>query len=438
MRLATLVTAGTLAFAACGGGDASASADAGATTPDATIRPLPAENWQRDVVSTDLRIHLETRSGTATVTLAGDTSTTASLSVGDLRIDSVRAGGVDLLTARDDTRLDIGVPDDGEPIAIEIRYGFATQSGFSGYMSGGSTVTWPYFCGNLFPCRPDPADGATYTMSITGVPDGQVAVYPAEIPAEAPAYTVAFTHGEYTYAALGTTSDGTEIGVHYLGGGEAAARSGADFLLEYVDFYEQTYGAYTFGPMMAAVAVKWRPGALGGIEHHPLFHIADAAMDTREFYAHEAAHGWYGNGVRIACWEDLVLSEGVAEYMMVRAVEAAEGTGAADALWATVQARLEAAITAGDTAAYPSGCNAIDILIDPLWSRIPYEKGALFLRAVEQRVGRSALDAVLAAFYVNNVGTARHMSDLLAAIETDTGADISDLVAAWLEGLGIP
>ncbi len=421
---------------ACVDDDDSAVADAAAVI-DAGL-PEPGENWERDVLFTDLAFDVTTREGSATVTFAGDTSGTASLNVGDLTIRSVRSGETELLTSRTGDQHDIGVPDDGKPVAVTIDYSFGVHDNFSGYMTRGSTLIWPYWCGNLFPCNPDPADGVVFTISVTGVPDGEIAVYPDTIPAEAPPYMVAFAVGDYTYLELGTTGAGTEIGAYYLPGGEADAISGTDFLVEYVDFLERTYGDYSFGSKIAAVAAAWGPGALGGMEHHPLFHVAVGAMDNREFQAHEAAHGWYGNGVRIACWEDFVLSEGVTQYLTVRAIEDAEGVVVAEALWDTLQTRLASAVASGDTEAYPQGCNQIDILIDPLWSRIPYEKGAFFLRAVEQRVGRGPLDLALAKFYADNLGQARHMSDLLDLIETETGADIDDLVAAWLQGLGVP
>jgi aminopeptidase N len=33
---------------------------------------------------------------------------------------------------------------------------------------------------------------------------------------------------------------------------------------------------------------------------------------------HEAAHGWFGDGVRLRCWEDFVLSEGTASHLDAR------------------------------------------------------------------------------------------------------------------------
>src|SRR5213592_1754219 len=108
------------------------------------------------------------------------------------------------------------------------------------------------------------------------------------------------------------------------------------------------------------------------MEHHPYWHVAKDAMSDEETQAHEAAHGWFGNGVRIRCWEDFVLSEGTVSYLAARALEKVGGAAAGKAVWDSYQLQLDAAVMNGDTIALPDTCNAIDIISDPLWSSIPY------------------------------------------------------------------
>jgi aminopeptidase N len=65
-------------------------------------------------------------------------------------------------------------------------------------------------------------------------------------------------------------------------------------------------------------------------------------------------------------------------------------------------------------------------------------KGAFFYRAVEQEVGREAIDRALAAFYAEHAGGAASMRDMLRAIEEQTGFDPKELANAWLMSLGRP
>ena len=142
--------------------------------------------------------------------------------------------------------------------------------------------------------------------------------------------------------------------------------------------------------------------------------------------------------MRIACWEDFVLSEGLATYLAARSL-ASVGVD----LWPSYDCALaDICADGGGTIALPSTCNAIDILNDPLWSGVPYQKGAQFLHEVAGIIGDDELDDVLAAFYVANVGKAANMEDLLDAIEAAGGAGntaaIETLETNWLRTLECP
>jgi aminopeptidase N len=432
--------------------DAGGTADAGSTdggSIDAGGCALgecpPAADLARDVIDTRLRLDLATHEGSADLTVAASaTSHGLTLEIGDLTIASVGAVGGDgvtpLMYAVEDGRVDIGLAPGADDVVVRIEYSFADHDAFDGWMpDSGLSFLWPTFCGNLYPCHSNPADGSTFEMAVTGAPAGAELVFPATIPSSAPTYMPALAVGDYTYERLGETTAGTEVGIWYLPGERDTMRAGAASLEQYFEYFEATYGAYSFGTRVASVSAPWGPGAYGGMEHHPYWHVATDALGAAEVHAHEAAHGWFGNGVRIECWEDFVLSEGLASYLAARAIEAADGPAAGTAIWADYQDQLERAVERGDTIALPdSSCNEIDILTHAIWSNIPYMKGAFFMRAVETAVGRAELDAALRAFYEANVGRAARMQDLLDAIETDTGFDPSALADDWLRSLGTP
>lgn len=395
----------------------------------------------RDVLSTRLELDLSTHEGRATIRVAGSPSSDAvSFESGDLVITDVTDGTVARAFAVSAARLDVAVAPSTEPATIVVRYTFADHPMFEGWdPSIGVTFLWPDFCGNLFPCRSGPSDGMTFEMEVTGVPSGAIAVYPRQVLTDAPSYMPAIAVGDYTYRSLGTTSAGTEVGVYFLPGGAADALEGTAGLVGYFSFLETTLGAYAFGDEVASVSAPYGPGAWGGMEHHPFWHIATDAMAVPEFHAHEAAHGWFGDGVRYACWEDLVLSEGLATYLSTRAIESVDGEAASNALWVAYARELDAAVAMGDTIALPDAtCDAIEPATHPLWSSIPYMKGAFFMRAVERTVGREALDGAVRSFYGAHVGHAAHMRELIDAIEADTGADLSGLETSWLRSMGHP
>src|SRR5439155_1140405 len=142
-----------------------------------------------------------------------------------------------------------------------------------------------------------------------------------------------------------------------------------------------------------------------------------------------AAHGWFGDGIRLRCWEDFVLSEGTVSYLAAHVIGKIVGPEAETAIWHEYAGELSAAIQAGGAPAWPVGCNKIDILKDKLFTNIPYKEGAFFYKDVAAKVGADALDGVLHRFYLAHRGQPAGMQDMIDAIKADTGFDPAQLVA---------
>jgi aminopeptidase N len=407
-------------LAACGGTRPAA--------PPAPPAPLaPTANPAREIASTALSVDVAALTGTASITFAGSRAPGATLEVGDLAIERVTLGGAELAYTVADGRLSLALPPGDAPTTVAIRYRWRHHP-FEGSDPGGFTYVWPYFCGNLFPCHSAPSDGTTFSLALSGVPTGKTAVFPASIPAEAPAYQIAWSIDDYVELALGATAAGTRLSVWHQPGEEAAARQGTAQLVAAFDWLERTIGPYRFGPKAGSVSVRWSNRG-GGMEHHPYWHIAASALADPITHIHEAAHGWFGDGVRIQCWEDFVLSEGTITYLTARALDAVTPASGA-ALWTA----YERALAALDGAAqvWPRTCGAVDILKDRLFTGAPYIRGALFYRAVALRVGAETLDRALAAFYAAHATRAATMADLLAAIRDVTGYDPAACAERWL------
>jgi hypothetical protein len=374
--------------------------------------------------------------GKATIVLAGSASLAASFQTGDLSILSVSDGTADLLHQQQGAQLDVGVPSTGGDATLVIDYQFAVHDNFDGWMPAqGVTFLWPEFCGNLFPCKSDPSDGVSFEMSVTGFDPNLTAIHPTAIPGDAPSYMPAVAIADFEKIELGTTVAGTSVNVWHLPGQQSDAVAGTANLLGVFEFFEQAYGAYSFGSEVGTVSADWGGGDYGGMEHHPYWHVSSGSLYSEDVNAHEAAHGWYGNGVRIACWEDFVLSEGTATYLSARSLS----TQAVD-LWPDNECALRYVCESANTIALPDAtCNEIDIINDPLWGPAPYYKGAYFLRAVAELIGEAVLDTALSEFYQAHVGGAARMQELIDHLKTKGDPSAIDALAtAWLRTLACP
>jgi aminopeptidase N len=425
-----------LAFAAgCGGGEG------GGTTTGTPVEQTvpPKEDLGRDILHTKLEVDLATKTGKATIDLAPSMDTGASFEAGGLEIKSVTSEDKPLEWSLFQGQLDLGVAVKPiQPTRVEIEYGFAEKPAFQGLMAQGSTLVWPYYCGNLFPCHSNPADGTTFELAVAGAPAGQTSIHPTGIPGGAPSYQIAWATGDYASIDLGTTVYGTHLTAYYLPGGLEAAQKGTAQLKAVMDWYELTYAQYPYSPEAGVVAVEWGAGAYGGMEHHPLWHVSTIAMGDPWIQAHEAAHGWFGGGVRIACWEDLVLSEGTVSYLEARSITAVMGAVEGQKLWDHYKSRLDLAMAGtASKIAWPEGCGQIDVLTD-LFSDIVYMKGAFFFRALESKISESVLDTALKAFYVKYKHKSATFANLLEIVKAQSGYDATACAESWLKSEAVP
>ena len=412
-----------------GNGGAAGQGEAGGSEAGAAGEAVVGDP-SREILDTTLAIDLGAQIGTASITLAASDSAGASFEIGDLDIEAVTSDGAPLRFRDRGAVLDIDVPASTAPLVVQIDYAWHFHESLDGISTQGFVFTWPYYCGNVFPCHSSPRDGTQFHLSLEGVSAPNTAVFAAEIASDAPPYMASWAIGQYTELPLGETTDGTSVSVWYTPGGRADAETGSAHLAAAFDWLEQNLGPYRFGSHVGTVSMPWMGG---GMEHHPFWQVARDTMADEVTQVHEAAHGWFGDGVRLACWEDLVLSEGTATYLAARALEATAGTGVSDVVWQGYADELDDFTALGTShVAWLPTCDAIDVLQSGLFSRNPYIKGAFFYRGVELKVGRAELDEALRTFYERFGGRAAGMQDMLDVIEEVTGYDAGSCAGAWL------
>lgn len=408
--------------------------------------PDASQDFSRDILTTQLQLNVSTLEGTATIEVVpSDTGTGLSFEAQGLTISEVTLpDGKALKWVQDptDKRLDVGLPKDATTVVI--HYSFARHAyDFDGYMEGGDSFIWPNYCGNLFPCHSDPADGMRFSVEITGVPSGELAIAPSELIAlDAPSYQLGFTVGPYTRHDLGKTDAGTSVVFYSLPADNPDhIQAGTGSFRAYVDTLEQYFGAYPFGKEVGAKSVRWcEEGGCeyAGMEEHPYFDVSDGSVYDPTVYSHEAAHAWFGDGVRLECWgEDLVLSEGTASYLELAIIGLVDGEDAAQADIRYYQEWLaDSRASDDDHIVWPDSCDEVNTY--DIWYAVTYSRGALFWVDVERQVGRTALLEAFASFLEDYLGKTASMSDLLDAVQVSTGFDPHPLADIWLRSTDLP
>jgi leukotriene-A4 hydrolase len=165
---------------------------------------------------------------------------------------------------------------------------------------------------------------------------------------------------------------------------------------------EQLFGPYDWERYDVLVMPPSFP--YGGMENPRLTFVTPSLLagdrSLVNVIAHELAHAWTGNLVTNASANDFWLNEGFTVYAERRILEALEGRESAE-LHAAI-GRHELQLSLDRFAKRPEltrlRTNLAGIDPDEAYSTVPYEKGYLFLRRLEELAGRPAWDAFLRVY----------------------------------------
>jgi aminopeptidase N len=258
-----------------------------------------------------------------------------------------------------------------------------------------------------------------------------------------PPYLIALAIGDLAFRATGPrTGVWTEPATL-----DRAAYELAE-LEKFVDAAEALYGPYRWGRYDVLVLPPSFP--FGGMENPRLTFATPTILagdrSLVSLVAHELAHSWSGNLVTNATWSDFWLNEGFTTYFENRIMEALYGRERANMLaslgWRTLQGEIEnvGGMNAPDTRLH------IDLAgrdPDAGMTEIPYEKGATFLRTIEEAVGRARWDAYLRSYFDSHafqpMTTERFIEDLRAnLIRGDAELERRLMLDEWVSGTGVP
>lgn len=211
-----------------------------------------------------------------------------------------------------------------------------------------------------------------------------------------PSYLIALAVGDLRFRSLGPrTGVYAEPAVIDL-----AARELSD-TEKMVVATERLYGPYRWGRYDILILPPSFP--YGGMENPRLTFATPTILagdkSLVSLVAHELAHSWSGNLVTNATWRDFWLNEGVTTYIERRILEAVYGRA---------REEMEATLGLRDLNEEIASLEDRDEILhidlkgrdpDEGSTDIPYEKGALFLRHLEETFGRARFDQFLKSYF---------------------------------------
>ena len=278
-------------------------------------------------------------------------------------------------------------------------------------------------------------------MSAGGNPEGRRGgEYRFAMPQRIPAYLLAIAAGDIAFAAMsrrtGVYAEPALV--------EAAAREFED-TERMMEAAERLYGPYRWERYDILVLPPSFP--FGGMENPRLTFATPTVLagdkSLVSLIAHELAHSWSGNLVTNATWRDFWLNEGFTTYIERRIVE--EIYGRDFAAMEAVLGRQDLEDELGRLED-PDEILHIDLTgrdPDDGATRLPYEKGALFLRSLEELFGRERFDAYLRGYFdrfaFQSILTEDFLDDLRTHLFASEAARARTVpVETWIEAPGLP
>ncbi len=307
------------------------------------------------------------------------------------------------------------------------------------------------------PIQDSPGIRFTYNAKVK-VPDELMALMSAENPIEKstegvysfqmkqaiPAYLLALAVGDLEFQELGPRT-----GVY----AEPSVVSKAAYefaeLEAMVAAAEELYGPYQWEQYDLIVLPPSFP--FGGMENPRLTFATPTILagdrSLTSLVAHELAHSWSGNLVTNATWNDFWLNEGFTVYFENRIMEKLYGRDYSEMLTSLaaqdLQEEIESMTSEGMAADTKLKLALNGRNPDDGMTSIAYDKGYLFLRSLEEEVGREKFDSFLKEYFTKNafkvMTTEEFVNELKVNLYEKNGLVINqDNIDKWIYSEGLP
>ncbi|MGV0920783.1 M1 family metallopeptidase [Empedobacter falsenii] len=260
-------------------------------------------------------------------------------------------------------------------------------------------------------------------------------IYTFKMPQPIAPYLIALAVGDVQYQPIDNrTGVYAEPGLL-----KAAAWEFAD-MGKMVTAAEKLYGKYPWEQFDVLVLPPSFP--FGGMENPRLTFATPTAIvgdrSMTNLIAHELAHSWSGNLVTNSTWDDFWVNEGFTVYFERRIMEELEGKDYADMISVIGFQDLETSMKNIPEKYTSLKVNMKGANPDDAFSDVPYDKGYLFLKMLEDKYGREKFDKFLNQYFSSHAFQTMTTEKFVEYLKANLTNGDDSFVQEWIYNTGWP
>ncbi len=356
-------------------------------------------------------------------------------------------------------RVDLGnVVPKGQPVTLVFEYEGALESPQGGPISNarlayvGEQGSYLFYAARWFPFHEYAADLSTYVINIK-VPKGNLVAGYSETPASLSPLVDSKTKEEFStysfnstkpvlpgnfaagkYIVRSTNHSGFTVDFYVKAGDEKWADHASEVVGKHLEYYSSKFGRYAFGNKL--IVAETDEETLETYSGPGIMFVSPRALTSGidEKLSREVAYQWWGQAVGLKSFDDIWLSQGLAEFSSLLYLK---DNGSETQYQQALQAELEKALAFEQSASIRQAPLQLDDQAASYRSVVLY-KGALVFNMLRQLMGEQAFDKMLQNYYSKYQGKNVKLDEFEAFVTQAAGRNMRFFFGQWLDSTGVP
>ncbi|MFN7944843.1 MAG: M1 family aminopeptidase [Blastocatellia bacterium] len=356
-------------------------------------------------------------------------------------------------------RIDLGgMAHKGQPVTLVFEYEGALESPQGGPIQNarlayvGEQGSYLMYASRWFPFHDYAADRATSTISLK-VPKEIVAAGYSEQPVTPVASRDEKTKQEFsTYTFVSTKptlpgnfaaakyikqsfdKGGISVDVYVKPGDEKGIDRAGELISEHLVYYSSKFGPYNFGNRY--IVAETDDDTLDSYTGAGMLFLTPKALATgnEDLLAREVAYQWWGQTVGLKSFDDIWLSQGLAQFSALLYKKDNESE---TQFQQAVQAETEKALAFEQSASIRNAPKQLDDQT-PAYRSVIFNKGALVFNMLRQIMGEKDFDAMLREYYQRFNGKNMTLDQFEEFVSQKAGHSLRGFFGQWVDSTGVP